>query len=161
MSDVVYIETLKVCHRHANRLRWAMTEIQKHVPFSGESLEGLGDVEIAILDQFSTRFSKLQDIMGMKLFPIVLKLTKEQGDLDAFIDKLNRLEKINAIDSAADWLVLWEMRNAFSHEYPDDPEIQAAILNRAFTLADSLIEMLHHIEDFSSRFVLSDLGSHS
>jgi len=152
MSDLLYIETLKVCHRHADRLQWAMTEMQKHIPFSSESLEGLNDVDIAILDQFSTRFSKLQDIMGMKLFPIVLELTKEQGELDAFIDKLNRLEKIGAIDSAADWLVLREMRNAFSHEYPDDPEIQAAILNKAFTLAETLIEILHHIEDFSARF---------
>ncbi len=40
----------------------------------------------------------------------------------------------------------------------DDPEIQAAILNKAFRLADTLIEILHHIEDFSSRFVLSEQG---
>ena len=39
-----------------------------------------------------------------------------------------------------------------THEYPDDPEIQAAILNKAFTLAETLIEILHHIEDFSARF---------
>jgi len=157
MSDMLYIETLKVCHRHADRLQWAMTEMQKYIPFSSESLEGLNDVEVAILDQFSTRFSKLQDIMGMKLFPVVLELTKEQGALDAFIDKLNRLEKIGAIDSAADWLILREMRNAFSHEYPDDPEIQAAILNKAFTLAGMLIEILKHIEDFSARFGRSQI----
>ncbi len=152
MSDVLYIETLKVCHRHADRLQWAMTELQKQIPFSVESLEGLNGVEIAILDQFSTRFSRLQDVMGLKLFPAVLELTKEQGDLDAFIDKLNRLEKIGAIDSAADWLVLREMRNAFSHEYPDDPEIQAAIINKAFVLADQLIKILNDVEVFATRF---------
>ena len=33
------------------------------------------------------------------------------------------------------WLQLREMRNQFSHEYPDDPEIQASLLNKAFALA--------------------------
>ena len=93
MSDILYVETLKVCYRYAGRLQWAMTEMQKHVPFASESLENMKDVEIAILDQFSMRFSKLQDVMDMKLFPAVLELSKEQGNLDAFIDKLNRLEK--------------------------------------------------------------------
>jgi len=46
-----------------------------------------------VLDQFSTRFGKLQDLMGAKLFPGVLELTKEPGELKAFIDKLYRLEK--------------------------------------------------------------------
>ena len=75
-------------------------------------------MEIAVLDQFSTRFGKLQDAMGAKLFPAVLELTKEQGELKAFIDKLNRLEKIGAIQSADDWLLLREVRNTFSHDYP-------------------------------------------
>jgi len=109
-------------------------------------------MEFAILDQFTTRFAKLQDIMGMKLFPAVLELTKEQGELEAFVDKLNRLEKIGAIASVHDWLLLREMRNAFSHEYPDDPEIQAAIMNKAFVLAAELIASLKKIETFAARF---------
>ena len=94
MSIEVYTETLKICHRHAGRLQWAKQKMQKHIPFSAESLEALSDIDVAILDQFSTRFAKLQGTMGMKLFPAVLELTKEQGELDAFIDKLHRLEKI-------------------------------------------------------------------
>lgn len=57
------------------------------------SLAQLNDVELAVLDQFSTRFGKLQDLMGAKLFPGVLELTKDPGELKAFIDKLYRLEK--------------------------------------------------------------------
>jgi len=153
MNAEVYIETLKICHRHVDRLQWSMKEMYDHVPFSAESLERLTDMEIAILDQFSTRFAKLQDIMGMKLFSAILELTKEQGELDAFVDKLNRLEKIGAIPSVDDWLVLREMRNTFSHEYPDDPEIQAAIINKAFMLAGTLIVILKGVEVFSSRYL--------
>jgi len=91
--------------------------------------------------------------MGAKLFPAVLELTKEQGDLSAFVDKLNRLEKIGAISSVNDWLLLREVRNAFAHEYPDDPELQAAMLNKAFMLADDLLLIFNKVKDFSTRYV--------
>jgi len=159
MSLEVYDEILKVCHRHADRLQWAMKTLNHHIPFAADTLHELSDVEIAILDQFSARFAKLQDVMGMKLFPAVLELSKEQGELDAFIDKLSRLEKIGAISSVADWLVLREMRNAFSHEYPDDPEVQAAMINKAFMLASKLIEILDKVKVFSTRFVYSEEGT--
>ena len=69
--------------------------------------------------------------MGAKLFPAVLELTKELGDLKASIDKLYRLEKIGAIPSADNWLLMREIRNSFSYDYPDDPEIQSSLLNKA------------------------------
>jgi len=141
-------ETLKVCLRHADRLQWAMTALRAHVPFSAQTLEQLTDVELAILDQFSTRFGKLQDLMGAKLFPAVLELTKEPGDLKAFIDKLYRLEKIGAIPSADNWLLMREIRNSFSHDYPDDPELQAATINKAYDLAAQLLEVLNTVDTF-------------
>jgi len=153
MNVEVYSETLKICRQHAERLQWSMKEMNPRLPFTAESLTHLTDMEMAILDQFSTRFSKLQDVMGMKLFPFVLELTKEPGELDAFVDKLNRLEKLGAIPSAHDWLMLREMRNAFAHEYPDDPEIQAAILNKAFALADQLLVTLNGLEIFAERYL--------
>lgn len=153
MTVDVYSEKLKICERHAERLEWAMKEMDSRLPFTAESIGRLTDMELAILDQFSTRFSKLQDMMGAKLFSDVLELTKEPGDLDAFVDKLNRLEKIGAIPSANGWLVLREMRNSFSHEYPDDPAIQAALLNKAFVLADKLIAILKGVKIFAGQYV--------
>lgn len=96
--------------------------------------------------------AKLQDAMGAKLFPAVLELTKEQGNYQAFLDKLNRLEKIGAIESADQWLILREMRNEFAHDYPDDPAIQVAILNKAYPLASELLAILNKIEIFASHY---------
>ncbi|MDD1626158.1 MAG: hypothetical protein LUQ26_01585, partial [Methylococcaceae bacterium] len=59
-------EILKICDRHADRLNWSMTQLQNRMPFTGYTLRHLNDVELAILDQFSTRFGKLQDLMGAK-----------------------------------------------------------------------------------------------
>ena len=141
-------EILKICDRHADRLHWAMTQLQNHLPFSEYTLTHLNDVELAILDQFSTRFGKLQDLMGTKLFPAVLEITKEPGELKAFIDKLYRLEKIGAIASADDWLLMREARNTFSHDYPDDQELQAALLNKLYELATQLLAVLSGIKTF-------------
>lgn len=141
-------EILHICDRHADRLAWAMSVLHPHFPLSAQSLNVLSDVEIAVLDQFSTRFGKLQDAMGAKLFPAVLELTKEQGELKAFIDKLNRLEKIGAIASAEEWLLLREVRNAFSHDYPDDLALQATVLNQSYALAAQLLSIYEDIKVF-------------
>jgi hypothetical protein len=146
-------EIIKSCDRHADRLNWAMTQLQNRMPFTEHTLKDLNDVELAILDQFSTRFGKLQDLMGAKLFPAVLEITKEPGELKAFIDKLYRLEKIGAIVSADDWLLMREARNAFSHDYPDDQELQAAMLNKAFELSTQLLYVLNGIKAFVKPYI--------
>ncbi len=148
-----YTASLDVCKRHADRLTWAMSQLSRKFPLSSDAITALNDTELAVLDQFSTRFAKLQDAMGAKLFPAVLELTKEQGNYPAFLDKLNRLEKIGAIESAEQWLILREMRNEFSHDYPDDPALQAAILNKAYPLASELLTILNKIQLFASNYV--------
>lgn len=131
---------------------WAKRSLQAVLPLNAERLRGLDDGQVAILDQFVGRFAKLQDAMGSKLLPMVLELTKEQGDLEAYLDKLNRLEKIGALPSVDEWLELREMRNAFAHDYPEDSELQAAILNRALSAADRLVEILRHVKQFAARY---------
>ncbi len=150
--NMTYAGSLDVCKRHADRLAWAMSQFSGKFPLSSDAITGLNDTELAVLDQFSTRFAKLQDAMGAKLFPAVLELTKEPGNYPAFLDKLNRLEKIGAIESADRWLKLREMRNEFSHDYPDDPALQAAILNKAYPLASELLAILNKIELFAASY---------
>ncbi len=144
--------TLWVCDRHAMRLAWVMEEIGSLFPLSGQQFDGLAPEEVAYLDQFSTRFGKLQDAMGAKLFPQVLDLVQEPGALVTFIDKVNRLEKIGAIESAEEWLILRELRNAFAHDYPEESEINAATLNRAMPLAEQLLDVYKQIKEFSLRY---------
>ena len=146
-------EIVKVCDRHADRLDWAMSELQNHFPLSADRLDNLSDIEIAVLDQFSTRFAKLQDAIGAKLFPAILELTKEQGEFKAFVDKLNQLEKIGAIRSAEDWLLLREVRNAFAHDYPDDLELQASVLNQSYLLAKDLLRTFEDAKVFIAPYV--------
>ena len=151
--SIGYAASLDVCLRHADRLTWAMSQLHAKFPLTPDAITGLNDTELAVLDQFSTRFAKLQDAMGAKLFPAVLEVAQEHGNYPAFLDKLNRLEKIGAIDSADQWLTLREMRNEFSHDYPEDPAIQVAMLNKAYLLATELLAVLHKIASFGSNYL--------
>ncbi len=91
--------------------------------------------------------------MGTKLMPAVLELAQEPGELTAFVDKLNRLEKIGAIPSTEAWLKTREMRNQFAHDYPEDPELQASLFNKAFDLADEMLELLAALDQFSLKLI--------
>lgn len=144
---------LQICRTHADRLRWAMQTLTPLHPFTSHSLKTLSAVDLAVMDQFIVRFSKLQDAMGAKLLPGILELTKEQGALHTFIDKLHRLEKIGAISSAEEWLALREMRNQFAHDYPQDSEIQAVLLSQAFDMAERLLHILDDTEQFASAYL--------
>lgn len=153
MNRTVISLVIEQCETHVRRMQWAKHALLPVLPLEAKRLRGLDDAQVAIIDQFVGRFAKLQDAMGAKLLPMVLELTKEQGDLEAYLDKLNRLEKIGALPSVDEWLELREMRNAFAHDYPEDSELQVAILNRAFTSADRLVEILRHIEAYAARYV--------
>ena len=144
---------LTQCETHARRMLWAKNEVGGKFPLSADKLRNLDGATVAALDQFISRFAKLQDGMGTKLLPTVLEMTKEQGELDAFLDKLNRLEKIGALPSVEEWLKMREMRNAFSHDYPEDSELQAVTLNRAFVAADRLVEILHHVKKYAQPYL--------
>ena len=152
MTTQAYDGALQICSTHADRLQWAMANLAPLFPLTGQSVSDLTPMDLAIFDQFVVRFSKLQDTMGAKLFPAVLDLTLEQGELDAFIDKLNRLEKIGAISSASQWLLLREMRNQFAHDYPADPEIQAGLLNKAYALAAVMLDVLTEVTNFGAKY---------
>ncbi len=41
-----------------------------------------------------------------------------------------------------------EARNTFSHDYPDDQELQAALLNKLHELATQLLDVLSGIKIF-------------
>lgn len=151
MIRITYHNARQTCRRHAERLRWAMGELSPYRPFVADTLSQLSDMDLAICDQFVVRFAKLQDAMGTQLLPAILDLSGEPGSMPAFIDKLHRLEKIGALRSAEQWLQLREMRNQFAHDYPDDPEIQASLFNKAMTMADMLLEMLEEADKFAQQ----------
>ena len=50
------------------------------------------------------------------------------------LDKLERLDRLGLAPSVGDWQRLRAARNAFAHDYPQDPAVGAAFLNQAVAL---------------------------
>jgi DnaJ-domain-containing protein 1 len=75
-----------------------------------------------VMDSFIYRFSKIQDSMGDKLFPLILRELMEYRNSMPLKDVLNRLEKLELIPSADRWKEYRELRNILTHEYPDNED---------------------------------------
>jgi hypothetical protein len=57
----------------------------------------------------------------------------------SFAQKLQRLERLGAVSSATAWKRLREARNSLAHDYPDHPDVQAAVLTHFLGAAGALL----------------------
>ena len=86
---------------------------------------------------FNSRFGKIQDDLGNKVFPLVLEIGNKNSY--AFLDKLNLLEKDGFLESAQEWLELRKLRNIIAHDYEDDSQALAIHTNKLIIKAQELL----------------------
>jgi hypothetical protein len=107
-----------VCRGHVEALTDALQDMQTRA-FSPEDYAQLNKTDRRLVDQFAYRYTRLQDDMGARLMPSVLKaLGEDIGPMSA-MDRFSRLEQLGWLPSADAWLALRHVRNQFTHEYPD------------------------------------------
>jgi len=129
---------------HASRLAYAVGELTKMLacdqsPFTNPSLE-----TIALLDMMSTRFSKLQDLIGSKIFPLIFEITGESGI--TLIDKLNKLEKLDYINDSDWWMELRKLRNIMTHDYPHDDVLITSTIERLYSESIELLDYWNELK---------------
>lgn len=141
-------EALQLCTIHSERMSFAHEKIKMHFPLDREKYLLLQPVELSFFDQLIFRFSKMQDSMGGRLFPAILENLGEEISSLPFIDRLSRLEQLNIISSADEWMLLRETRNMITHEYPfiTDEVIEGLnLLNKHYEL---IMEIWKKIESY-------------
>ena len=111
-------ESLQICELHIQRMNYAAEKVRTYFPLDEESYQNLTPDDLSYLDQLIFRFSKLQDSMGMRLFPVILENLGEDISGKPFIDVLLKLEQLDLIEDHKKWLQLRETRNLVTHEYP-------------------------------------------
>ena len=88
------------------------------------------DLELAEkIEAFGSRFGRLQDTIGDKLLPAWLQAIGEKAE--AFIDNLNKAEKLKLLESAERWMITINLRNKMVHEYIKDHKVLADALQSA------------------------------
>ena len=140
-------EQLYECHKHVEKIIIAKQHLSKLVPLTVESYSRLNDIEMSFIDQLIFRFSKLQDTLGERIFPSVLKLSKEDVKQKTFVDILNRLEELEIIDKN-EWLKLREIRNEIAHEYSFNTEEVIESITNIYNASSDLIKINNDIYKF-------------
>ncbi len=126
------IETISAGDIHHQRMNFALEKMQHLLPITLQGFSDLTPEEISFTDQLIYRFSKLQDLIGRKLFRLILIGLGEEVENVPFIDLLHKLEKLRLIKSKEQWFTLRELRNQISHEYPHNTEELVNGLNELY-----------------------------
>ena len=107
--------------------------------------------DLAFIDQIIYRFSKLQDIMGAKLFKSYLAAQGENVD-KPFLDILNQLEKLNILE-VDEWFELRDIRNSIAHHCEEDVNVAVDLINLIYKTKK---RVRRDFKDFSRVVVFKD-----
>lgn len=100
---------------------------------SVKNLESHPDVALK-LEAFTSRFCRLQDTLGDKLLPALLKALGEPAN--ALLINLNKAEKYGWLDDVDQWVGLRQLRNTMIHEYIEDADV---LYGSLITAHDNLV----------------------
>jgi len=148
-EHLALIRALRTCEGHAAVLREDLAEFAART-WQAADLEGLSTADRRLLDQFAFRFTRLQDLMGARLFPVVLRALGEEPSGMPALDRLARLEQIGWLPSADEWGTIRQIRNEFAHDYPETAEERLAKLTLAMDAARRALQILAVISTLSA-----------
>lgn len=142
-------QSMEECGKHIAKINHAVSRMKHYMPLTLSKFKNLSEDDKEHIDQLIFRYSKLQDAMGEKLFPNILKNLKENFENKPFRDILDRLEKLEIIDSADDWDELRKSRNITAHEYSSEDNELADGINRIFNYeVPRIFSIYEKIEDY-------------
>lgn len=93
MNYDILVHKFDVCFLHLKRMQQGVNHVKHLRPLTSATLENMAEDDLAFLELFTSRFSKLQDYMGETLFPAVLEFMGADPNKLSMIDKLNKMEK--------------------------------------------------------------------
>lgn len=138
------------CRLHADTLAQARQGLP--ASFGAADVGAIDSAVRRLLDQSAYRFMKLQDSLGEKVLPGILRLSLEPLPPEApFAEKLQRLERLGVVASVDAWRMLREVRNSLAHEYPENPALQAAALTRLIQGVDELLSLWDGVERYCAQ----------
>ncbi len=140
-SQLALEQAQSACAAHEEALADALTDMDRR-HLTPADFENPSKEDRRLLDQFAYRFTWLQDDMGGQASSCHLRALGEDIANMSVIDRLHRLEQLNWLDSADEWLDLRRIRNAFSHDDPATAEERFERLTLATQAAQPLLDIL-------------------
>ncbi|MGR9098992.1 MAG: hypothetical protein ACU826_00350 [Gammaproteobacteria bacterium] len=121
---------------------------------SGFHPDSMDAIDLLLIDGFRIRFSDLQDMLGRTLFKTVAIADEDEapGEDLSTRERIQLMEKKGIID-AQEWRDIREIRNNFTHEYPDQHEEKAINLNAVWEHVSTLLKVAKNIRDYCGKFL--------
>lgn len=133
-------QALETCRLHEEGLRDALGDLALRALCRGD-LASLGKEDRRLLDQFAYRYLRLQDDLGARLMPAVLRALGEEVASMAALDRFARLEQLGWLPSAEEWSDLRRVRNEFALDYPETDDERFARLQLAIDSAQRALQI--------------------
>jgi DNA repair ATPase RecN len=109
--------------------------------------EDIKSYDIKSLDALAYRFSKIQSLLGEKVFKEILEKLEYDLTNKSYIDILQYIEKEGIISSIYEWKKLREIRNSLSHDYPEEIESVVNAINEMLDSIDIFEEIVKKVEE--------------
>jgi len=120
---------LKEAKIHIERLNEVLKEIKKIYPLDVEKFKQLTIEQKNMLDTLAFRFSKLQDLVGTKIFREFLDEVGFITEGKNFLKILKEIEKEGIIDIDT-WSEFRKVRNLIAHDYPEEWEEKIEVVKK-------------------------------
>jgi len=131
---------------HVTRLIDILNVLEKLYPLTHDKLEILSLENRDKLDVLAFRFSKLQDLLGTKIFREYLIVLQYPVEDKNFLELLKELDKEKIIDIDI-WSEFRGVRNSISHDYPFEEDEKLAAINYLINNVKYLINITKKIKD--------------
>jgi len=136
---------LKEANLHIERLEDVLKRLDKFYPLNLDKFDKFTSSQKDMLDTLAFRFSKLQDLIGNKIFREYLNYIGFITEDKTFLEILKEMEREKIIDIDT-WSEFRKVRNTIAHDYPDEIEEKLEAINYLIEKTPILIEVVRKIE---------------
>ncbi len=136
---------LREANLHVERLREVLERLSPLLPMTEERFSELTPSEKDMLDVLAFRFSKLQDLLGSKIFREFLESQGFITEGKSFLEVLREVEREGIVDVDT-WSEFRKVRNLIAHEYPLTVTERVEAINYLVEKVLVLLEVLKKIE---------------
>ncbi len=137
---------LEESYIHIGRLNEVINTLEELYPLENDKLKSLSLEDRDKLDVLAFRFSKLQDLLGTKVFREYLIVLQYPVEDKNFLELLKELDKEKIIDIDI-WSELRGVRNSISHDYPFEEDEKLEAINYLIKNVKYLIDTTKKIKE--------------
>lgn len=130
---------------HIARLLDVLVVLEKLYPLNKTILETISTENKDKLDVLAFRFSKLQDLLGTKIFREYLSVLQYPVEDKNFLELLKELDKEKIINIDI-WSEFRGVRNSISHDYPFEEDEKLEAINYLIKNVKYLIDIIRTIK---------------